>query len=98
MSAVGSKDAGGNIKLNVTTIKEHLSPEVTNCYSGNSSDHTNDARKPRETFKQLLAPDRLEHVVVLKPILICDLFHADNLAINHVSVAAFGDTERNNFR
>ena len=33
-----------------------------------------------------------------KPILICDLFHADNLAFTHASIAAFGETERNNHR
>ena len=46
----------------------------------------------------LLAPDIFEHAIVPKPILICDLFHADNPAMNHVSVAAFGDTKRNTFR
>ena len=52
MSAAGSNDAKGNTKLNVTTIKEHLSPQVINCYGGNSSDHANDARKESiETFK-----------------------------------------------
>ena len=78
----------------------NLSSEVINHSSGNSPDPcSKDVRKSKETFKQLSAPDRLEHCVIQKPIMICDLFDADNLAMDYVSIAVFDDTaERNNFR
>ena len=99
VSAAASKDSKGNTELNVYKIKESLSPKVIGCYGGNASDHASDARKEsRDTFTQLLTNYRLEHGVVPKPILICDLFHADNLAVTHASTATFGDTERNNHR
>ena len=99
VSAAASKDSKGNTELNVSKIKESLSPKVIGCYGGNASDHASDARKEsRDTFTQLLTNYRLEHDVVPKLILICDLFHADNLAVTHASTAAFGDTERNNHR
>ena len=99
VSAAASKGSKGNTELNVNKIKASLSSKIIVCYGGNASDHANDARKEsRDTFTQLLADDRLEHGLVPKPILICDLFHADNLAVTHASMAAFGDTERNNHR
>ena len=41
---------------------------------------------------------RLEHGVVLKPILTCYLFHADNLAITYASNHVIGDAEKNKHR
>ena len=99
VSAAASKDSKGITELNVHKIKESLSPNIIGCYGGNASDCANDSRKEsRDTFTQLLTNYRLEHGVVPKPILICDLFHADNLAVTHASTATFGDTERNNHR
>ena len=99
VSAAASKGSKGNTELNVNKIKTSLSSKIIGCYDGNASDHVSDARKEsRDTFTQLLADDRLEHGLVPKPILICDLFHADNLAVTNASIAAFGDTERNNHR
>ena len=98
VSASASKDSKGNTRSNVAHMQEHLSAAVLGHCGGNSSDHASDARKEsKETFKQLLG-ERRDEGVQPKPVLLCDLFHANNLCMTHASLAAFGETERDNHR
>ena len=99
MSSLESKCSKANTEMNINAIKASLSPGIIKCYSGNASNNANDSRKEsKDTFNQLLTVHRLEHGLVPMPIIIYDLFHADNLEVTHASVAAFGDTEINYHR
>ena len=85
--------------MNAELFKSKLDNNTIKHYGGNVTDNASDAKKESQnTFNDILPNDRLEHGVVPKPILLCDPFHIDNLAVTHASLAAFGVTERGNHR
>ena len=98
VSTSASKDSKSNAKLNCDTMKSSFTPNIIKHYGGNVSDNATDAKKESRVTFATLVGDRIENGVQPRPILLCNLFHADNLAVHHASVTAFGDTERNNHR
>ena len=95
VSSSGSKDSKGTTKLNLKAIRDHLSKSILVSHYGiNASNHSNDVRKKSRDALGNLVKGSLDHGVTPKLQLICDLFHADDLAINHAHVDAFGCMER----
>ena len=71
-------------------ILKHVKRPAINNYLGNVTDHANDAKKEsRDTYDQLLPPNRTEHNVKPRAVKFCDSFHLCNLTVTHASIAAF---------
>jgi hypothetical protein len=99
-SAAASKDSEGNSDLNVATFCACLSTRVLVNYGGGTTDNAPDAiEESRKTFLKVMDTLPLEkrslYCVLRRPNASGDPIHCDNLSMTHASIAAFGETDRN---
>jgi hypothetical protein len=97
-----SSSSEGNSNLNVAVLKESLPIESLAQLGGGITDNASDATattlKTFDKVLELLQPDqRTINGVDRRPIIFTDPYHNDNLAVGHLSKAAFGDTDRGNY-
>ena len=103
-SSVRSKYFDGNSDLNFYTMCDKIPINISSHYGGNVSDNTNDALKEQEStfgtvmneMKQKLSNSNVIFGVDRNVIYFGVPFHIDNLAVTHASIAAFGETEKEN--
>ena len=106
-SSALSKTAKDNAKLNLKVLIKNIDKEVLPFLGSGTVDNASSARcEVVETFESLmdwLREHEMEEYtrfwgVDRLPVIIPDVFHIDNIAINAASLVFSGDTERGNFR
>ena len=106
LSVTVSKDPAGNSNRNVDALIDKHGLEAAAYYAGGTNDNENGAQKEISVafagvMERVDASDdanirafRYVNSVKRRPISLGDLFHVDNLIMQHARLAAWGDTEK----